>query len=117
MYKYLEVTALSRCPSQQEWNNSSTRVRDALGLRVHGRERRRPRAERRDVAAAPVQGAVSECMLCLHHLVNLRRALVDDRRTSVAEVALDSVLRGIPVRAEDLDCEVRCLEGALGRVP
>src|SRR5262249_58431597 len=45
------------------------------------------------------------------------RALVDDRRASVAEVALDPVFGRIAVRTVHLDREVRRAERALGRMP
>src|SRR3954453_6026608 len=87
------------------------------GRRVHRRKRRRPRAERRDLATRAVQTAPAERILGLHHLVDLRRALVDDRRARVAEVALDAVLARVAIRAEDLDRQVRGLERRLRRVP
>src|SRR5579864_5380503 len=87
------------------------------GAALDRRERRRPRAERRDLAVCPVQAPVAERMLGLHQLVHLRRALVDDRRARIAEVALDPVLRGVAVRAVHLDREVRRAERRLGRMP
>src|SRR5947208_635766 len=79
----------------------------------------RPRiqAERCHLAGVAVQPTQPERVLGLHHLVDLRRALVDDRGARVAEVALDAVLGRVAVRAEDLDGEVGRLEGRLGRVP
>src|SRR5947207_6735201 len=60
---------------------------------------------------------VAEGVLGLHHLVDLGRALVDDGRTGVSEVALDRVLGRVAVGAVHLNGEVRRLERALGRVP
>src|SRR3954447_21387833 len=80
-------------------------------------EGRGPPRDRRDIAVAPVQVPVAERVLGLHHLVDLRRALVDDRRARVAEVALDPVLGREAVRAEHLDRHVRGLERRLRRVP
>jgi hypothetical protein len=84
---------------------------------LDGSERRRPRADRRRLAAAAVQPAVAERVLGLHHLVDLCGAFVDDRRARVAEVPLDPVLRRVAVRPEHLDREVRRLERRLRRVP
>src|SRR5712692_4316225 len=64
-----------------------------------------------------VQLAVAERVLGLPQLVDLGRALVDDRGARVAEVALDPVLGRVAVGAEDLDREVGGLERRLGRVP
>src|SRR2546430_1706907 len=44
-----------------------------------GRKSRTPGDKRRDLPAAAVQVAEAECVLGLHHLVDLRRPLVDDR--------------------------------------
>src|SRR5581483_3497928 len=96
---------------------TSARSTRALCRRVDRRQRRRPRADRRNLAAPSVELPVAERVLGLHHLVDLRRALVDDRRARVAEVPLDAVLRGVAVRAEHLDREVRGLERRLGCVP
>src|SRR3954469_9301771 len=60
---------------------------------------------------------VAEDVLGLHHLVDLGRALVDDRSAGVAEVALDRVLRRVAVGAVHLDGEVGRLERAFGRMP
>ena len=49
--------------------------------------------------------------------VQLARALVDDRRLRVAQVALDRELVRVAVRAVDLDRVERRLDGVLGRVP
>src|SRR3954454_7856516 len=65
------------CATPEDWPWS--------GLRVNRRQRRRPRAQRRDVAAAPVHLPVPERVLGLQQLVDLRRPLVDDRRSRVAE--------------------------------
>ena len=54
-------------------SNRSRRPRAGPG------ERRCPRGQWRDVAVPAVQPAVAERVLGLHHLVDLRRALVDDR--------------------------------------
>src|SRR3954451_19389411 len=71
--------------------------------------------------ASPAYSAIQlpepERVLGLHHLVDLRRPLVDDRGPRIAEVALDRVLRGVAVRAVHLDRQVGRLERALGRVP
>src|SRR5256714_3200061 len=87
------------------------------GLDGLGRARGAPRDERRHLAGVAVQAPVAERVLGLHQLVDLRRALVDDRRARVAEVALDAVLGRVAVRAEDLDRVVRSREGRLRRVP
>ena len=80
----------SACPTPSTTGTaSSKRARGPLRAGVHGRERRRPRADRRDLAVRAVQAPVAERVLGLHQLVDLRRALVDDRRARVAEVALD----------------------------
>ena len=97
------------CKSPEEWPWS--------GLRVHGGERRRPRAQRRHVAVAPVHSPVTERVLGLQQLVNLRRPFVDDRRPRVAEVPLDPVLGGVAVRVVHLDREMGRAERRLGRVP
>src|SRR6266849_9684036 len=76
-------------------------------------ERRGPRTEWRYVSAGAVQGAEAECVLGLHHLVDLRRALVDDRRARVAEVTPDPVLRGVAVGTVHLDGEMRSAERRL----
>src|SRR5215216_1353461 len=73
---------------------------------VRVRQRRRPRAERGDIAATPVQLPVPERVLGLHHLVDLGCALVDDRCARVSEVPLDPILGAVAVRAEHLDREV-----------
>src|SRR3954454_6778519 len=105
------------CAELGDWRWSGGELLGDLRGRVYGRERRRPRAERRGLAAAAVQEPITERMLGLHHLVDLRGALVDDRRARVPEVALDPELTGVAVRAEDLDREVRGLERRLGRMP
>src|SRR4051812_3998012 len=105
------------CALPADWRWSGGELLGDLRGRVDGRERRRPRAERRRVAAAAVQASVAERMLRLHHLVDLRGALVDDRRARVPEVALDPVLPGVAVGAEDLDREVCGLERRLGGMP
>src|ERR687888_1594955 len=87
------------------------------GLDGLGGARSAPRDERRHLAGVAVQAPVPERVLGLHQLVDLRRALVDERGARVAEVALDSVLVRVAVRAEDLDRVVRGLESRLRRVP
>ena len=81
------------CASRDEWPwlEASGGAGRRLG-RVDRRQRRRPRADRRDLAGAAVQLPIAERVLGLHHLVDLRRALVDDRGARVPEVALDAVL-------------------------
>src|SRR5262245_62158611 len=76
-----------------------------------------PGDEGAHLACVAVQAPVAERVLGLHQLVDLRRALVDDRGPRVAEVALEAVLGRVAVRTEDLDREMRCLEGGLRRVP
>ena len=59
----------------------------------------------------------AERMLGLHHLVDLRRAFVDDRRARITEVTLDPVLRRIAVRAVHLDRQMRRAECGLRGMP
>src|SRR5258706_12194493 len=70
-----------------------------IDLAMDRRERRRPRAQWRDLATGAVQRAIAERVLRLHQLVDLRRPLIDDRRACVPEEALDPGLRRVPVRA------------------
>src|SRR5436189_6399628 len=68
-------------------------------------------------SSLPIHLPVAEDVLGLHHLVDLGRALVDDGRAGVPEVALNRVLGRVSVGAVHLDGEVRGLERALGRMP
>src|SRR5919108_3734714 len=120
-------TAMSRRPKPERRSNMRVRERSvrryssasaaSLGRRSAREEGRTPCGERGDVAVASVQVAVAERVLGLHHLVDLRRALVDDRGAGVAEIPLDAVFARVAVRSVDLDREVGGAEGRLGRVP
>src|SRR5436190_12489451 len=112
-------SVVARWPKFRPSNSSRTSSGSGatLGLDGLGRSRRAPRDERRHLPGVAVQAPESEGVLSLHHLVDLGRPLVDDRRARVAEVALDAVLRRVAVGAEHLDREVGSLEGRLRRVP
>src|SRR5262249_44104887 len=60
-------------------------------------------AIRRQFATRGPVGSIAEQIVGLHHLVNLARALVDDRALAVAEEAPDRILVGVAVRAVNLD--------------
>src|SRR5918996_135535 len=104
--------------AQTPWRPPRASLDDAHRALARARKQRgRPGRQGRDLAVGAVQAAPPERVLGLHHLVDLRRALVDHGRAGVPEIPLDAVLRGVPVRAVHLDGEVRRLEGRLGRVP